>query len=301
MVLRVDGRDLDGVRAALAAADPTGRRATPVMIARDHPGRGARRVPPDRVLPARRADRRGVAGDRAAGREPVDADGVAHLARPCGPDADLTSQDALGSDAEVDLGLVVTTATGTRRTIRLGTIPPPGEQATLAGDEPACAAGCRLAAVDFTAPPGVASTATSTSATCGSTGARSTGDPRRTTGTRPRTTAPRSARQPASDGALRLELGIQGFYPVELTPAWVPRTVPALLPAGSSGAARTRGHGRRRQRPARRLGRPAGPRPGHAARARRWSTSTRSPAAPRSPTTRTRRSGSSTTRRSSPP
>ena len=33
------------------------------------------------------------------------------------------------------------------------------------------------------------------------------------------------------EGALQLLLGIRGVYPTELTPAWVPRTVPALLPS----------------------------------------------------------------------
>ncbi len=69
----------------------------------------------------------------------------------------LTAKDVLGSDSEVDLSLVVTTGTGigTRRTIRLGAIPPPGERTTLVGSDSACASGCRLAAVELTASPGV--------------------------------------------------------------------------------------------------------------------------------------------------
>ena len=43
----------------------------------------------------------------------------------------------LGSDSEVRLGLVVTTDTGTRRTIPLGALPPPGERTTLEGSDPA--------------------------------------------------------------------------------------------------------------------------------------------------------------------
>ena len=65
MVLRLAGRDLDGVRAALGAADPAGRRATPVMISRTtlavEPD-GFRRIA---LLPTRGADRRTVASDRS--------------------------------------------------------------------------------------------------------------------------------------------------------------------------------------------------------------------------------------------
>jgi hypothetical protein len=35
-----------------------------------------------------------------------------------------------------------------------------------------------------------------------------------------------------ADGVLRVGLDLGGFYPVELTPAWVPSTVPALLSSG---------------------------------------------------------------------
>ena len=66
-------------------------------------------------------------------KEPVDTDGIAVLARPCGPADDLTSKDALGRDSEVDLGLAVTTGTGTRRTIQLGDVAAGRRAATLVG------------------------------------------------------------------------------------------------------------------------------------------------------------------------
>ena len=77
-----------------------------------HPGRGARRIPSDRVLPARGADRRAVAGDRTPGRGAGGADGFAHLAHRADRIDELTAKDVLGSDSEVDLSLVVTTGTG---------------------------------------------------------------------------------------------------------------------------------------------------------------------------------------------
>ena len=50
---------------------------------------------------------------------------------------------------------MVTPESGTRHTIRLGAIPRPGERARLVGADDACASGCRLAAVAFTAYSGV--------------------------------------------------------------------------------------------------------------------------------------------------
>ena len=126
---------------------------------------------------------------------------------------------------------MVTTGTGTRRTIPLGEIPPPGERTTLVGSDSACASGCQLAAVELAAAPGV-----------GVDGDLDLSDLRvdgrpvdwgtsaedwNTTEDEPTVIRPSST---ASGGALRLLLSIRGIYPAELTPAWVPRTVPALLP-----------------------------------------------------------------------
>ena len=166
-------------------------------------------------------------------KEPVDADGLALLPHRADRSG-LTSIDALGQLTPSSiLSLVVTTGTGTRRTI-----PPRRDSAARRARDarrerlgmcerlPAGRGGVQRP------PRGSRSTATSTSATCGSTGARPTGRPRRRTGTRPRTqhTVIRPS-STASGDALRLLLSIHGIYPAELTPAWVPRTVPALLPA----------------------------------------------------------------------
>ena len=230
VVLRLAGRDLDGVRAALGDADPTGRRATPVMVARNtlavEPD-GFRRIaffprgaPTD-------AEWRAIAPPDT---EPVELTG-SRISLDVASGPDLTTEDLLGSDSEVKLNLVVTTGTGTRRTIPLGALPPPGESTTLVGNDPACARGCRLAAVEFLAASGVKVDGDldlsdlrvdgqpvdwSTSAQAWNT----TEDER----------AVITPSNSAPGGPLHLLLNIRGVYPAELTPAWVPRTVPALLP-----------------------------------------------------------------------
>ena len=231
VVLRLAGRDLDGVRAALGAADPTGLRATPVMIARTtlavEPD-GFRRIA---FFP------RGAPTDgqwRAIAppdKKPVTLTG-SRISLAVRAGDELTSKDALGSDSEVELRLVVTQGTGTRRTVPFGAIPPPGESRTLLGSVSACASGCQIAAVEFTAPAGVEVV-----------GDIDLGDLRvdgrpvewgsseedwNTTDDGQTLIRPRSA---TSGSDLRLLLSLRGLYPAELTPAWVPRTVPALLPA----------------------------------------------------------------------
>ena len=63
----------------------------------------------------------------------------------------------------------------------------------------------------------------------------------------------------SSGDPLRLTLSIRGIYPAELTPAWVPRTIPALLPAARRdplGLVVTGVDGSDRVGPVRRPGRP---------------------------------------------
>ena len=64
VVLRLAGRDLDEVRAALERRGPRRTSCDAGHGLPDHAGRGARRIPSDRVLPTRGTDRRAVAGDR---------------------------------------------------------------------------------------------------------------------------------------------------------------------------------------------------------------------------------------------
>ncbi|MCK9824627.1 hypothetical protein NOCD_14170 [Nocardioides cavernae] len=231
VVLTLAGRDLDGLRAALADADPTGRRATPVVVA-DH---STLAVEPDgfrevayfpRGAPSA-SDWQAIAPPAA---EPVRLQG-ARVSLGVRPAPDLTSQDVLGSDSELRIGLVVTTATGVRRTISFGPLPAPGERATLVAQDAPCAAGCLLAAIELSAAQGVQVS-----------GDLDVGDLRVDgrpvpfgTGDRDWNTADEQQvfMQAAStaSGDLRILLSLRGRFPARLTPAWVPSTAPALLPA----------------------------------------------------------------------
>ena len=231
VVLRLASRDLDGVRAALGAADPTGLRATPVMVART-----TLAVEPDAFRRIAFFPRGAPTASQWRAIAPPDEEPVAltgsRISLTVQTGRELTATDRLGADSEVNLGLVVTTGTGTRRTIALGAVPPPGERTTLVGSDPACAGGCRLASVEFAAASGVEVAGDLDLSDLRVDGrpvdwGSSAGDWNATedeqTVIRPSNTA--------SGDALRLLLSIQGVYPAELTPAWVPRTVPALLPA----------------------------------------------------------------------
>ena len=231
VVLRLAGRDLDGVRAALDAADPTGLRATPVMVSRTTLGvepDGFRRIAFFPRGAPTAAQWRAIA---PPDKQPVTLTG-SRISLTVRSGNELTSKDALGSDSEVDLGLVVTTGTGTRRTIRLGAIPPYGERRTLVGNDPTCASGCRLAALELTASPGVeveGDLALSDLRVDGHTAEwGSSAEDWNTTEDEHTVIRPSGT---ATGGTLHLLLSIRGTYPAELTPAWVPATVPALLPA----------------------------------------------------------------------
>ena len=231
VVLRVDGLDLDGVRTALRTVDPDGHRATPVMISRD-----TLAVDPDGFRHVAFFPRGAPTAEEWRAIAPPDKEPVtltgSRFALTVRTGAGPRAQDALGADAEVELHLVVTAESGTHRTIRLGTMPRPGERATLVGEDAACASGCRLVAVAFTAYSGVSLH-----------GGIDLGDLE---------VDGRPVDWPSSEedwnttddegafirptgrgsGALHLEVGAAGIYPVELTPAWIPHTVSALLPAG---------------------------------------------------------------------
>lgn len=229
VVLGVDSNDVDAVRAAVGAADPSGRRATTVLVAEDtlavepevfrHVAFFPRGAPTasewDAIAPPRHA--------------PVTLTG-ARVALTVRPAAGFAAKDILGADSEVRLGLAVTTATGVRRTIALGPLPPAGETAVLVGNGRTCVGGCRLAAVQLTAAQGVTVD-----------GLLDLSDLRVDRGPVRWSTSPerwnttegeRAVIRPlagASGRALRVQVSIRGTYPAELTPAWVPSPVPALL------------------------------------------------------------------------
>jgi hypothetical protein len=230
VVLRLAGRDLVGAREALTDADPTRHRATPVLVSGStlavEPD-GFRRIAYFPRGAPTAAQWRAI---EAPDKEPVDLTG-SRFSLDVRTGDELTKTDALGSDSELVLGLVVTTDTGTRRTIRLGVVPQPGERATLTGSDEACVSGCTLAAVELTAAQGVDVS-----------GDLEIGDLRvdgRSSDWSPSaedwnaTEDPRTVIRPtstASDDALNLLVSISGVYPAHLTPAWVPRTVRAILP-----------------------------------------------------------------------
>lgn len=227
VVLRVAGGDVDGVRTALTAADASGR-ATAVLVGRD-----TLAVDPDEFREIAFFPRGGpTAGEWRAiappDREPMVITGR-RISLDVEPGAGLSAGDIFGSEADVHLNLVVTSATGVRRTVPLGTLPPDGSRRRLASSTDACADGCRLAALQLTSAQGALVR-----------GELALG------GLRVDGRAADWATSPADwnttddsdasispvgggDGTLRLAIEGGGFYPIEISPAWVPRAVPALL------------------------------------------------------------------------
>lgn len=229
VVLRVGGRDLDGVRAALDSADPTGRRATPVLVSRT-----TLAVEPDGFRRIAFFPRGGPTGAEWSALAPPDDAPVeltgARVSLDVRSGDALTSKDVLGSDSEVVLSLAVTTGTGQLRTIRLGAIPPAGERTTLVAREPACASGCRLSAVQLIAPPGVEILGGLDLVRLRADGRTVTWGSWNTTEDEHMVIRP----SPAPGDTLHLEMDVRGVYPAALTPGWVPPTIPALLPATRS-------------------------------------------------------------------
>ena len=112
-----------------AQADPTGRRATPVLVSRDTLAvepEGFRRIAYFPRGAPTDAEWRAIA---PPAKEPVDLTG-SRFSLDVRSGDELTAVDALGGDSELAVGFVVVTDTGTRRRIRLGTVPQPGERAT---------------------------------------------------------------------------------------------------------------------------------------------------------------------------
>jgi hypothetical protein len=231
VVLRLPGRDLDGVRAALSTADPTGHRATPVMVSRT-----TLAVEPEAFRRVAFFPRGAPTDAQWRAIAPPDADPVeltgSRLALTVRTDQEFASADVFGAASGVELRLVVMTGTGARRVIPLGTLPPAGASARLVGRASVCSSGCLLAAVQFTTSPGVVVVGRAELADLRVDGRDATwggsAEDWNTTDAEQTLIYP----HPATSGdVLDLELSLRGLYPAELTPAWVPPTIPALLPA----------------------------------------------------------------------
>ncbi len=236
VVLELASGDLDGVRSVLAEADSTGRRATPVLVARD-----TLAVEPDAFRRIAFFPRGGptAAQWRAIAppdREPVDITGTrVSLAVHTGET--ITSRDIFGAEVEVNLGLVVTSPTGVRRSVPLGVLPPAGARRTLTGTAEACRSGCQLAGVRLSTAQGVVVNGDLELSDLRDDGREadwgSSGSDWNVTEEADTLIQPAGS---GADGVLAVSMIISGFYPVELTPAWVPLTVPALLSAGQREA-----------------------------------------------------------------
>lgn len=230
IVLRLDGHDLDGVREALRSVDASGRRATPVLVAGTtlavEPD-GFRRIAFFPRGAPTAAQWRAIA---PPDKQPVTLTGT-RMSLTVQTGDESTAKDALGTDSEVDIGLVATTSTGALRTIPLGPIARSGGRTTLVARDPACAGGCRLAAVQITAAPGVQIDGELDLSDLRVDGRPvDWGSPAEDWNT---TEGQYSVIRPsgsASDGVLHLAVSAEGIYPADVTPAWVPTTVPALLP-----------------------------------------------------------------------
>lgn len=231
VVLQIEGHDLDRVRAALVAADPTGRRATPVLVAKDSLAVDAEAFPRIAFFP-RGAPTAGEWQSLAPPDHPPVVLSGSRVSMTVGAGEDLVVQDVLEVPSELRIALVVTAATGVRRTVPLGPVPAAGEEVVLAGRLPACAGGCRLAAVQLTAAQG---SMVSGSLQVG--GMRVDGGPV-ALGTSPddwnANEDEHTVIRPvagASSSVLHLLVSVRGFFPVDLTPAWVPPALQVVVPA----------------------------------------------------------------------
>ena len=227
-VIQVTGGDVDGVRSALATVDPTGRRATPVLVGRDilavEPDAFRRIAFFPRGAPTAEEWRTLAPPDR----QPVELTGT-RVRLDVRTDDIFTTDDIFGSEVDVRLSLVVTSATGVRRAVPLGFLPSDGSSRTLSGTVDACASGCRLAAVQLATAQGA-----SVEGEIELTDLRvddravdwgsSTSDWNTTQDedTLIRPTA-------ATDRSVRFEVDASGYYPVEVSSSWVPSALPALL------------------------------------------------------------------------
>ena len=262
VVIQVTGGDLDGVRSAVAAADATGRRATPVLVGRD-----VLAVDPDafgriaffpRGAPTA-AEWRALA---PPDRQPVELAGTRVTLDVRAGDG-FTADDIFGSEVDVRLSLVLASATGVRRVAPLGFLPPDGSSRRLSGTVDACARGCRLAAVQLATAQGATIEGEVELADLRVDGREvdwgASASDWNTTQDEDTLIRPTGG----TDGAVRFELDASGFYPIEVSPSWVPPALPALLTddhsdpvgeplevTGTDGVAPARGGGRPARPPA---------------------------------------------------
>ena len=232
VVLRVTSGNVDGVRAALDEADGSGTRATSVLVARD-----TLAVEPEAFRRIAFFPRGGPTSAQWGAlappdRAPVELTGT-RVTLDVRPVEGFVSSDIFGSEVEVNLGLVVTAPTGVRRTITLGNLPPAGRTRTARGTADACGDGCTLVAVRLSTAQGatvVGDLELSDLRVDGRAADWGTSSDDWNT-TEDEDTLIRPAGS-SGDGVLRVGLDLAGFYPVEMTSAWVPSLVPALLSSG---------------------------------------------------------------------
>jgi putative ABC transport system permease protein len=234
VVLGLGGHDLDGVRTALRAADPSGERATPVLLAKD-----TMAVEPDSFRQVAFFPRGGPSAGEWNAIAPPDHPAVeltgSRVSLAVGSGDDLVVQDVLDVPSELRIALVVTATTGVRTTIPLGPVPAAGERTTLSGKAPMCDSGCVLAAVQLSAAQG--------SITAGSLelgDLRVDGEPVDLgtsaddwNATEDERTVLRPVDGDTTD-VLQLLVSVRGFYPVDLTRAWVPPVLDVIVPTGRS-------------------------------------------------------------------
>jgi putative ABC transport system permease protein len=226
-VAGVAGGDLDAVRAALAEADPTGSRATPVLVGRDTLAVdpvGFRRIA---FFPRESPTAEEWGAIAPPEDQPVEITG-SRVALDVWSDG-LTADDIFGSEVDVRLSVVVTSATGVRRAATLGFLPSDGARRRLSGTLDACEEGCRLAALQLATAQGANIRGELELADLRVDGRPvdwvSSASDWNTTQDEDTLIEPVAG----SEGAVRFAIDASGFYPVEVSPAWVPATVPTLL------------------------------------------------------------------------
>lgn len=234
VVLQVTGSDIDAVRAALDGVDGSGTRATPVLVARD-----TLAVDPEAFRRVAFFPRGGPTPEQwralaPPDRTPVEVRGT-RVALDVRTTEGFVASDIFGSEVEVNVGLVVTAPTGVRRTITLGTLPPAGGSRTARGTADACGDGCTLVAVRLSTAQGATVVGDLELADLRVDGQAvdwgTSSDDWNTTRDEDTLIQPTGG---GTDGVLRVGLDLAGFYPVEMTSAWVPSLVPTLVSSGQN-------------------------------------------------------------------
>jgi hypothetical protein len=232
-VLELKSTHLAAVEDAVRAADPSGHRATPVVISGS-----TLAVEPDgfsriALFPAgaptaaqwKRLGPPDVEPVRLTG-ERVEATVTASPG--------WTASDLTGHPTDVFLGLLVADRAGMRN-VSLGVLPTAGRRATLSTQVLGCPDGCTLAGLSLIAVPG-----SRVDGTFSLTGVIDEGRPVALASTAADWPASRAggnevaAAPTTTSGRLDLQAHGDGPYPIEIRHAWVPSRVPALVAGGAA-------------------------------------------------------------------